>query len=148
MFAGSAKKPNIAILEFRTTNGRSEYEIFRDYFRAEGYQTELVSPDQLEYRNGVLRGGGFDIDLIYRRVSAQEFLLRFTLNHPLVQAYRDHKVCIVNSFRSELSHKKAMFALLTDDTLTAKFPLERTQGDQRTCAVDPRGEGGQDDVAR
>ena len=71
----------------------------------------------------MLRSGNFDIDLIYRRISAQEFLLRFTLNHPLVQAYRDHKVCIVNSFRSELSHKKAMFALLTDETLTAKFPI-------------------------
>ncbi|HWD98300.1 MAG TPA: circularly permuted type 2 ATP-grasp protein [Bryobacteraceae bacterium] len=121
------KSPNIAILEFRSLTGRSEYEIFRDYFREEGFATELVSPDQLEYRNGVLRAsseknGPFDIDLIYRRVSAQEFLLRFNLNHALVQAYRDHKVCIVNSFRSELSHKKAMFALLTDETLTAKFP--------------------------
>jgi hypothetical protein len=116
-------KPNIAILEFRDPTGRSEYEIYRDYFRAEGFQTELVSPDQLEYRNGVLRSGNFDIDLIYRRISVQEFLLRFTLNHPLVQAYRDHNVCIVNSFRSELSHKKAMFALLTDESLTAKFPI-------------------------
>ena len=126
MFAanfGTKPKPNIAILEFRDPTGRSEYEIYRDYFRAEGFQTELVSPDQLEYRNGVLRSGTFDIDLIYRRISVQEFLLRFTLNHPLVQAYRDHKVCIVNSFRSELSHKKAMFALLTDETLTAKFPI-------------------------
>ena len=125
MFRGvaAAKKPNIAILEFRSANGRSEYEIFRDYFRAEGYQTELISPEQLEYKNGVLRSNGFDIDLIYRRISAQEFLLRFTLNHPLVQAYKDKNVCIVNSFRSELSHKKAMFSLLTDDALVAKFPL-------------------------
>jgi hypothetical protein len=127
MFAASSvgmrTKPHIAILEFRDPTGRSEYEIYRDYFRNEGFETELVSPDQLEYRNGVLRSGNFDIDLIYRRISAQEFLLRFTLNHPLVQAYRDHKVCIVNSFRSELSHKKAMFALLTDETLTAKFPI-------------------------
>jgi hypothetical protein len=121
MFAGG-RNPNIAILEFRDLTGQSEYEIFREYFQSEGYNTEIVSPDQLEYRNGVLRSGNFDIDLIYRRISAQEFLLRFTLNHPLVQAYRDHKVCIVNSFRSELSHKKAMFALLTDETLTAKFP--------------------------
>jgi uncharacterized circularly permuted ATP-grasp superfamily protein len=120
---GGAKKPNIAILEFRNSTGRSEYELFRDYFLAEGYQTQLISPDQLEYKNGVLRGNGFDIDLIYRRISAQEFLLRFTLNHPLVQAYRDHNVCVVNSFRSELSHKKAMFALLTDESLVSKFPL-------------------------
>ena len=117
------KKPHIAILEFRNASGRSEYEIFREYFRAEGYETELVSPDQLEYKNGVLKAGVFEIDLIYRRVSAQEFLLRFTLNHPLVQAYRDRRVCVVNSFRSELSHKQAMFALLTEDALTAKFPL-------------------------
>ena len=120
---GGAKRPRIAILEFRNASGRSEYEIFRDYFRAEGYETELVSPEQLEYKNGVLKAGTFEIDLIYRRVSAQEFLLRFTLNHPLVQAYRDRRVCIVNSFRSELSHKKAMFALLTEDSLVAKFPL-------------------------
>src|ERR1700722_7956783 len=122
MFA-PGKKPNIAILEFRDPTGRSEYEIYRDYFRAEGFETELVSPDQLEYRNGVLRSGNFEIDLIYRRISAQEFLLRFTLHHPLVQASRDHRFCIVNSFRSELSHKKAMFALLTDESLTAKFPI-------------------------
>jgi hypothetical protein len=121
MFGGT-KSPHIGILEFRNANGRSEYEIFREYFRAEGFETELVSPEQLEYRNGVLRANGFDIDLMYRRVSVQEFLLRFTLNHPLVQAYRDRKICIVNSFRSELSHKKAMFALLTDESLIAKFP--------------------------
>jgi hypothetical protein len=120
---GTAKKPNIGILEFRSATGRSEYEIFREYFRAEGYQTELIAPDQLEYKNGMLRANGFDIDLIYRRISAQEFLLRFTLNHPLVQAYQEHNVCVVNSFRSELSHKKAMFSLLTDETLVAKFPL-------------------------
>jgi uncharacterized circularly permuted ATP-grasp superfamily protein len=118
----AGKRPRIAILEFRNASGRSEYEIFREYFRAEGYETELVSPEQLEYKNGVLKAGNFEIDLIYRRVSAQEFLLRFTLNHPLVQAYRDKKVCVVNSFRSELSHKKAMFALLTEDALTVKFP--------------------------
>lgn len=119
----TVKKPNIAILEFRNPTGRSEYEIFRDFFRAQGYNTELVSPENLEYRNGVLRSNGFEIDLIYRRVSAREFLVRFTLDHPLVQAYRDKNVCIVNSFRSELSHKKAMFALLTDEALVAKFPL-------------------------
>lgn len=125
MFGGK-KKPNIAILEFRSATGRSESEIFKEYFEDEGYQTEQISPEQLEYKNGVLKAGNFEIDLIYRRISVQEFLLRFTLNHPLVQAYKDQKVCIVNSFRSELSHKRAMFALLTDDALTANFPaLER-----------------------
>ncbi len=121
---GGHKKPNIAILEFRPAyhSGQSEYNLFRDFFRDEGYEVEIVSPDQLEYRNRVLRKGPFEIDLIYRRISVQEFLMRFDLSHPLVRSYRERTVCVVNSFRSELAHKKAMFGLLTDDTLTAKFP--------------------------
>jgi hypothetical protein len=122
---GGTKKPNIAIVEFRTVyhSGHSEYELFRDFFRDEGYNVEIVSPEQLEYRNGVLRKGSFEIDLVYRRLGVQEFLLRFDLTHPLVRAYRDRAVCVVNSFRSELAHKKAMFGLLTDEALTAKFPI-------------------------
>src|SRR5579864_1154672 len=122
---GHSKKPNIAILELRgpfSAGGPGEYELIRDFFREEGYATELVSPEQLDYRSGVLRSGGFDIDLMYRRISVQEFLMRFDLSHPLVQAYRDHAVCLVNSFRSEMTHKKALFGLLTDESLTAKFP--------------------------
>jgi hypothetical protein len=121
---GGVKKPNIAIVEFRPPyhSGRSEYELFRDYFREEGYAVEIVSPEQLEYRNRVLRKEKFTIDLVYRRLGVQEFLMRFDLNHPLVQAYRDRAVCMINSFRSELAHKKAMFGLLTDDALVAKFP--------------------------
>jgi hypothetical protein len=122
---GGAKKPNIAIVEFRPqfSSGQSEYELFRDYFREEGYQVEIVAPEQLEYRNRVLRKGNFEINLVYRRLGVQEFLIRFDLAHPLVQAYRDRAVCVVNSFRSELAHKKAMFGLLTDEALTAKFPV-------------------------
>ena len=121
---GGTRKPNIAIVEFRPGyhSGQSEFELFRDCFREEGYAVEIVSPEQLEYRNRVLRKGRFEIDLVYRRLGVQEFLIRFELTHPLVRAYRDHSVCVVNSFRSELAHKKAMFGLLTDETLTAKFP--------------------------
>src|SRR5207253_6056530 len=121
---GGRGKPRIAILEFRPTfaNTTSEFELFRDYFREAGYEAEMVSPDQLEFKNGVLRRGSYEINLVYRRVSVQEFLQRFDLSHPLVQAYRARAVCMANSFRSELAHKKAMFALLTDEALTQKFP--------------------------
>jgi len=123
-FGGTTKKPNIAIVEFRSTyhSGQSEYQFFRDFFREEGYSVEIVPPEQLEYRNGILRKGSFEIDLVYRRLGVQEFLLRFDLSHPLVRAYRDRAVCVVNSFRSELAHKKAIFGLLTDESVTSRFP--------------------------
>jgi hypothetical protein len=122
---GGTRQPNIAIVEFRPAyhSGQSEYELYVEYFRSEGYNVEIVSPEQLEYRNRRLRKGSFEIDLVYRRLGVQEFLIRFDLTHPLVQAYRDKAVCVVNSFRSELAHKKAMFGLLTDETLTSKFPI-------------------------
>lgn len=122
---GKKNKPNIGIIEMRQpfqTSDTPEYALLAEFFRREGYQAEVVSPDQLEYRAGVLRRGNFNIDLAYRRVKVQEFLVRFDLSHPLVRAYRDRAVCMVNSFRSEISQKRAVFDLLTDETITSGFP--------------------------
>ena len=124
-FGGKLKRPRIAILEFRQpfqTADSAEYQLLAEFFRREGIPTEIISPDQLEYRNGVLRRGDFPIDLVYRRIKVQEFLVRFDLSHPLVRAYKDRTVCVVNSFRSELGQKKAMFDLLTDESVTHGFP--------------------------
>lgn len=123
---GRRDRPNIAIVEFRQpfqTSDTSEFVVLAEYFRREGYNCEVISPDQLEYRSGVLRRGDFRVDLVYRRVKVHEFLVRFDLSHPLMRAYRDRAVCVVNSFRSELAQKKAIFDLLTDETLTSGFPL-------------------------
>jgi hypothetical protein len=122
---GGKRKPRIGVLEFRQpfqAAEPSEYLLLCELFRKEGCAAEIVSPDQLEYKGGVLRQNNFVIDLVFRRVKVQEFLLRFDLSHPLVRAYRERAVCMVNSFRSELAHKKAIFDLLTDETITAGFP--------------------------
>ncbi len=124
-FGGKTETPHMAILEFRQpfqAGQPGELVLLREFFRQAGCPTEVVSPDQLEYKGGVLRAGDFVIDLIYRRVKAHEFLVRFDLMHPLVRAYRERAVCLVNSFRSELAHKKAIFDLLTDDAITVGFP--------------------------
>ena len=122
---GGKKSPRIGVLEFRQpfqAAEPSEYALLCELFRRHGCQAEIVSPDLLEYRNGELRQGDFVIDLVFRRVKVQEFLLRYDLSHPLVRAYGDRAVCVINSFRSELAHKKAIFDLLTDETVTAGFP--------------------------
>jgi hypothetical protein len=124
-WGGKNKKPNVAILEFRQpfqTTESGENALIADLFRKEGLRVEVVSPDQLEYRNDVLRRGDFAIDLVFRRIKVQEFLVRFDLAHPLLRAYRDRAVCVVNNFRSELAQKKAIFDLLTDESITAGFP--------------------------
>jgi hypothetical protein len=121
---GQKKKPNIAILEFRPPfpSTPSEHASLAEFFNSEGCPTEIVSPEQLEYRGNVLRKGEFAIDVIYRRIRLQEFLVRFDLNHPLMRAYKEGAVCMMNSFRAEIGSKKVLFDLLTDESVTAKFP--------------------------
>lgn len=119
---GKNKKPNIAVVEFRQPVVSSQSLLLAEFFSREGYPTQVVSPDQIEYRNNVLHHGEFNIDVVYRSVKLQEFLVRFDLNHPLVRATKERAVCMINSFRTELSSKQALFDLLTDDAVTAKFP--------------------------
>ncbi len=122
---GGKTLPNVAILEFRqpfASIDSHEYTLLVELFRKNGLQAEVVFPEQLEYRNDILRKGDFTIDLVYRGVRAHEFLMKYDLTHPLVRAYRERKVCVVNSFRTELTRKKALLALLTDDAITESFP--------------------------
>ena len=124
-FGGKNKKPHIAILEFKQpfqTAESGESLLIAEFFRKEGFATEIVSPDQIEYKNGVVRRGDFAIDIVFRRMKVHEFLIRFDLSHPLLRAYRDGVVCVVNNFRSELAQKKAIFDLLTDENVTSSFP--------------------------
>jgi hypothetical protein len=119
------RKPRIAILEFRPPFQKEpspELLLLAESFRKEDCPAIVVAPEQLEYKDGVLRRGDFGIDLIYRRMRVSEFLVRFDLSHPLVRAYQERQVCLVNSFRAELAQKKAIFELLTDETITGKFP--------------------------
>jgi uncharacterized circularly permuted ATP-grasp superfamily protein len=122
---GKKKFPRIGIVEFRPpfkNTPSNENLLLAEHLRRAGYPSEVVTPDQLEYRNGALCRGEFGIEIVYRCISAQELLVRFDLNHPLVRAYREGAVCMVNSFRTELAQKKALFGLLTDETVTASFP--------------------------
>jgi hypothetical protein len=127
---GGTSVPRVAVIEFKqvySTFESAEYALLVERLRAEGLRAEVVSPEQLEYRNGVLRKGDFTIDVVYRGVRAQEFLLRYDLTHPLVRAYRDGKVCVVNNFRTELTRKRALLALLSDETVSGSFPAVERQ---------------------
>jgi uncharacterized circularly permuted ATP-grasp superfamily protein len=112
---GGTGVPNIAILDWENVPTSNEFVLLRDYFTARGVPTIICSPENLEYRNGVLQCGAFRIDLVYKRVIIHEFLARYDDTHPLIRAYVNHNVCLVNPFRCKIMHKKAVFELLTDD---------------------------------
>ena len=107
--------PNIAILDWEGLPTADEFVLLKDFFAARGVPTVICTPGQLEYDNERLRFGPFPIDLVYKRVIIHELLARCDDSHPLIRAYLRGDVCLVNSFRCKVLHKKAVFELLTDE---------------------------------
>ncbi len=114
-WSGISDAPNIAILDWKNLPTSNEFVLLRDHFAARGVRTLICSPDDLDYRDGKLRSGDFEINLVYKRVLIHEFLSRFDEKHPLLRAYMNHDVCLVNPFRCKIMHKKASFEILTDE---------------------------------
>ncbi|MDQ3417343.1 MAG: hypothetical protein M3541_00905, partial [Acidobacteriota bacterium] len=68
---------------------------------------------------------GHKIDLVYRRVLITDILERAEECAALVRAYEARAVCVANTFRCKLPHKKALFAVLTDPVNARMFtPME------------------------
>ena len=109
-----ARTPHIAIIDLPGMPTQKEFELFKEYFEGQGYPSLICTPQELEYTNGKLRCAEFEIDIVYKRLLVNEYLPIMREHPALVDAYRDRGACMVNSFRSKLIHKKALFAVLTD----------------------------------
>lgn len=107
--------PHVAIVDWADLPTRHEFELLRNYFVGHGIPAIVCAPDELDYADGRLRRGDFPIDLVYKRVIIHELLTRCDDSHPLLRAYREGSVCLVNNFRCKSVHKKAAFELLTDE---------------------------------
>lgn len=108
-------KPTIAIVDLKDLPTIKEFELFRDYFEKNGYPSIICSPDELEYSDGELKCKGTIVDIVYKRLLVNEYLPIMEEQPDLLDAYRAGAVCMVNSFRGKLVHKKAIFAVLTDE---------------------------------
>ena len=114
-WSGGHDTPRVLILDWSDVPTRSEFLLFRDYFRRQGIPCEIADPRDVEYRGGRLVGCGSAVDLIYKRVLITELVDREGLDSPVVRAVCDRAVCMVNSFRCKLLHKKASLAVLSDE---------------------------------
>src|SRR5437773_1573585 len=129
---GDTSVPNVAILDWKDLPTSSEFVFLQEYFSAHGVPAVICSPDDLEYQQGQLRYGVFRIDLVYKRVIIHEFLARYDDTHPLVRAYVNHDVCLVNPFRCKIMHKKAVFEMLTDEQRQSWFTRSEKEAIRRS----------------
>jgi len=116
--------PQIAIVDLKGLPTQKEFELFKEFFEREGYPSIICSPDELEFDSNRLRAGEFQIDIVYKRLLVNEYLPIMREHPALLDAYRARAICMVNSFRSKLIHKKALFAVLTDRRRAAIFSSE------------------------
>ncbi|MFV0389330.1 MAG: hypothetical protein ACK5NT_11315 [Pyrinomonadaceae bacterium] len=115
------KKPTIAIVDLRDLPTVEEFNLCRDYFEANGCPSIICSPDELEFSNGRLRCGENEIDVVYRRLLVREYIPIIDQFPALFDAYKAGVVCVANSYRALILHKKAMFAVLTNEKFEQMF---------------------------
>jgi uncharacterized circularly permuted ATP-grasp superfamily protein len=137
-------RPRIAIVDLPGVPTVSEFELFRDFFESAGYPSVICTPQELEFRNNRLSVNGLEIDIVYKRLLVNEYLPVMQDYPALLNAYRARAICMVNSFRSKLIHKKALFAVLTNqrhaslfspaelEAIRAHVPWTRTVRDERS----------------
>ena len=123
-WGGTERPPRMAIVDWREVPTWSEFELLRDAFTSVGVPTVIADPRDLSYDGTVLRAGAERIDLVYRRVLINDIVARPAECRALIEAYRARAVCVANTLRCKIPHKKAFFAVLTDDRFKHLFSAE------------------------
>jgi hypothetical protein len=137
-------RPRIAIVDLPGVPTVSEFELFRDFFESAGYSCVICTPQELDFHNHRLSVNGLELDIVYKRLLVNEYLPVMDEYPALLNAYRAGAICMVNSFRSKLIHKKALFGVLTNqryaslfsraelEAIRAHVPWTRTVRDERS----------------
>ena len=89
--------------------------------------TVVCDPRELTLESGRLKAGGATVDLVYRRVLINDIVSRSDECRTLVEAYAQRAVCVANSLRCKIPHKKAFFAVLTDERRAPLFSSEERE---------------------
>ncbi len=126
-FGGKKERPSIGIVDWTGVDTSAEFEILREFFESEGYPTVVCDPRSIEYRRGTVSAGGRAIDIFYKRVIIHELMESLDETHDIFRAFSDGALCMVNAFRSKVPHKKASFAILTDERHRARFTSEQLE---------------------
>jgi len=108
------RPPRIAIVDLAGVPTVKEFDLFREFFEDAGFPSVICTPQELEFKNNRLSVSGQEIDIVYKRLLVNEYVPIIREYPALVDAYRAGAICMVNSFRSKLIHKKALFAVLTN----------------------------------
>jgi hypothetical protein len=117
-FEGRLERPTFAIVDHLDVPTIHEFELIKEYLERMGMPCEIADPRALECKDGWIYANGRKIDILYRRLLLNEYHVMRDECPAFLEGYKAQKTCYLNTFRTKLVHKKALFAILTDSKYT------------------------------
>ncbi|MEM8485610.1 MAG: hypothetical protein AAF564_08670 [Bacteroidota bacterium] len=124
-FDGKAERPAIAIVDKLDVPTIHEFNLLQAYCERMGHPCVVADPRSLTCRDGWIYAGNQRIDILYRRLLINEFYEMKDECRAFLEGYMAQKTCYLNTFRTKLVHKKAIFSFLTDEKYTDQLPPEQ-----------------------
>ncbi|BEP29640.1 hypothetical protein [Helicovermis profundi] len=107
-----SEKPLVAIMDYMSKGFPYEFEEFKKAFIKSGFNCQIVSPDELEEKDGNLFYNKEKIDIIYRRLVTRDMMEHYDELMPLIRGIKANKTCIIGSIKSQIVHTKKYFEAL------------------------------------
>ena len=124
-FGGRKEKPFIALVAAEDAITLPEFLLIAEWLKERGYGSTFNDPRWLEYDGNELRTReGETIDIIYRRGWLPHWTDCMDEIKPLIKAYRDKAVCVVNPPRSILAANKSLLDVVQRPDIQKIFTAE------------------------
>ncbi|MBA3503541.1 MAG: circularly permuted type 2 ATP-grasp protein [Myxococcota bacterium] len=115
---GGKQTPTIAIADWEGQKTRFEHLRLAEHFERAGYPTVVCDPRAFRRVGGELQLlNGQRVHIVYRRALVSEIINRRHELEPLLRAYRDGTVCMVNPLRAYVASAKSLMTHLVEREL-------------------------------
>ena len=125
-------KPTIAIVDWQTEDTSWEFYACQEFFRSCGLRAIVADPRELKLEGDSVSVAGQTVHLIYRRLLGEDWDKNRKALAVLTRAYKEHKVCVVGSPRSQIAFSKKLFAYLRDKDMLKKYTPAMRAAVERT----------------
>jgi hypothetical protein len=115
---GGKHTPTIAIADWEGQKTRFEHLRLAEHFEDRGFPTVVCDPRAFKRVGGELQlANGQRIHIVYRRALVSEIISRRHEVEPLLRAYRDGTVCMVNPLRAYVASAKSLMTHIVEKEL-------------------------------
>ncbi|MFD9206405.1 hypothetical protein ACFVZM_08985 [Streptomyces sioyaensis] len=131
--------PQVAVVDWPDRAVLYEFQPVRAALQARGVPTLICTPDDLSFTRGRLmahidEAGNQPVTLVYRRVMVTDLRHKYgphVIHHPLVRAAMAGACTVVNPLAAQLTTRKSLFALLSDEQVLNWLPADEAAAARR-----------------